>query len=294
MLGISIILGAVRMIGPAVASNLGAFIARTVGPYLPVSRVALSNLALAMPELDAAGRQQVMRGAWDNLGRTAAELPHLARLGRTASGPGWECMDDSVLSGLRTRTGPAILFSGHIANWEIGFPVAAVLGLDVSWFYRRASSPLVDTLLQQMRAEATGHAVPMFAKGTAGANAAFRHLRKGGLLGMLVDQKLNEGVAAPFFGQAAMTSTAMAHFALHFRCPVIPIHVVRLGPARFKVVCDRPMSLPDTGDRVADVYAMTLTMNETLERWIREQPQSWLWMHRRWPKPTTLSGAQAG
>ena len=293
MLAISAILGGTRMFGPVAASNLGGLIARTVGPHLPVSRVALSNLALAMPELGAAERRRVVRGAWDNLGRTVAELPHLARLGRTASGPGWECADDSAFSGLRSRTGPAILFSGHIANWEIGFPVAALLGLDVSWFYRRASSPLVDMLLQHMRADATGHVVPMFAKGAAGAKAALRHLRDGGLLGLLVDQKLNEGVSAPFFGQAAMTSTAMAHFALHFRCPVIPIHVIRLGPARFQVVCERPMALPDTGDRVADVYAMTLTMNQTLERWIREQPQSWLWMHRRWPKPATLAALPA-
>ena len=123
----------------------------------------------------------------------------------------------------------------------------------------------------------------MFAKGSAGAREAFAHLRRGGILGMLVDQKLNEGLAVPFFGRPAMTTPALAQFAIHFRCPVIPVHPVRLGPARFRVICEPPMALPDTNDRTADVYALTLAMNATLERWIREQPECWLWLHRRWP-----------
>ncbi len=283
-LAIRCCIAALRHLSPVAASNLGGWLARTVGPFLPASRVALHNLSFALPELSAAAHRRIMRGSWDNLGRTAAELPHLAKLRRTASGPGWECHDDATLRALGGRSGPAILFSGHLGNWEIGFPVAASLGLDVSWFYRRASNAQVDDAIQGMREDAVGHVVPMFAKGADGAKAALKHLRGGGLLGMLVDQKLNEGIAVPFFGQPAMTTPAVAQFALRFGCPVIPIHVVRLGPARFRVICDPPMDHPDTGDRMADVGTMTAAMNQTLEGWIRQQPECWLWLHRRWPK----------
>lgn len=278
----------VRLLGPVSASNLGGYVARLLGPRLPVSRVADANLRNALPELDAAARRRMIRGVWDNLGRTAAELPHLAALERTAQGPGWECSDDTELRALQVRGGPALLFSGHLANWEIGLPVAASLGLSVSWFYRAASNPLADRLIQALRRDAMGADVPMFPKGADGARAAFAHLRRGGLLGMLVDQKLNEGIAVPFFGRAAMTTSALAQFALRVRCPVIPIHPVRLGPARFRVICEPPLSLPDTGDRNADVHALTVAMNATLERWIREQPECWLWLHRRWPKEMDL------
>jgi KDO2-lipid IV(A) lauroyltransferase len=279
------VVAAMRRMGPVAASNLGGFVARHVGPWLPASRTALGNLAFAMPELTEPERRLMVRNVWDNLGRTVAELPHLGGLQRTVAGPGWECDDDSTLRDLVARAGPAILFSGHIANWEIGFPVAAALGLDVSWFYRRASSAVADQVIQGMRDEAAGHHVPMFAKGAEGAKAALKHLRGGGLLGMLVDQKLNEGIPVPFFGRMAMTTPSLAQFALHFECPVIPIRSVRLGPARFRVICDPPMYSPKTGDRAADVYAMMVTVNATLERWIREQPGCWLWLHRRWPKP---------
>jgi Kdo2-lipid IVA lauroyltransferase/acyltransferase len=273
-----------RALGPVAASNLGGRLAPAIGPWLPVSRVAAANLRHALPELDARARRRVLRGVWENLGRTVAEMPHIGALRRTADGPGWECEDDTELRALRERGGPAILFSGHLANWEIGLPVAASLGLAVSWFYRAASNPAADAAIQDMRREAIGAEVPMFAKGSAGAREAFAHLRRGGVLGMLVDQKLNEGLAVPFFGRPAMTTPALAQFALRFRCPVIPVYPERLGPARFRVICEPPLALPNTNDRTADVYALSLAMNVTLERWIRERPERWLWLHQRWPK----------
>ena len=277
-------IGLARAIGPVAASNLGGGITRMIGPQLPVSRVAEENLRRALPELDAPARRRVLRGVWENLGRTAAEMPHVGALQRTQQGPGWECDDDSVLRDLHARGGPAIFFSGHLANWEIGLPVAAALGLRVSWFYRAASNRLADAAIQGMRRRATGTAVPMFAKGATGAREAVAHLRRGGMLGMLMDQKLNEGLPVPFFGRPAMTTPALAQLALRFRCPVISIHPIRLGPARFRVECEAPLALPDSGDRAADVYALTLAVNATLERWIRKQPECWLWLHRRWPK----------
>jgi KDO2-lipid IV(A) lauroyltransferase len=220
---------------------IGGFAARHVGPRFPVSRVATENLRRAFPDLDAAGRRRVVEGVWDNLGRTAAELPHLPSLRRTTEGPGWECRDDRELQALQARGGPALLFSGHLANWEIGLPVAASLGLNVAWFYRPASNPVSDRVLQALRREAMGTNVPMFPKGAKGGRAALAHLRQGGPLGMLIDQKLNEGIAVPFFGRRAMTTVAPAQFALRLRCPVIPIRAVRLGPARFRVICEPPV-----------------------------------------------------
>src|SRR5690242_1875951 len=102
-------IGILRLLGPVSASNLGGYAARKLGPWLPVSRVADANLLNALPELDPAARRRVIRGMWDNLGRTAAELPHLAALERTAQGPGWECSDDTELRALQVSGGPALL-----------------------------------------------------------------------------------------------------------------------------------------------------------------------------------------
>ncbi len=116
-------------------------------------------------------------------------------------------------------------------------------------------------------------------------------LPQGGCLGVLVDQKLNDGVEARLFGLPVMTSPAVAALALRFRCPVIPGHVERIGPARFRLIADQPLVPPDTGDRHADILSMTQAMNDRLEHWIMERPQSWLWLHRRSSKRRPVRAA---
>lgn len=277
-------LRALRALGPVRASNLGGAVARSVGPMLPVSRVADANLRAAMPELDAAARRRIVRGVWDNLGRTLGELPHLADLRPSPSGPGWELVGAEALQPLLAQPGPAILFSGHIGNWEMLPVAAAAAGVPFHSMYRTIENREIDALLLDLRRRAMRYDVQMFAKGPNGAKQAMKHLMAGGRLGMLMDQKMNDGIEARFFGRPAMTAPALAVLALRLRCPVIPGWVQRLGPARFRVTCEAPLALPDTGDRNVDIGTLTQAMNDTLERWIRQRPEGWLWLHRRWPK----------
>ncbi len=267
------VLGLLRRLGPVAASNLGGGIARAIGPLLPVSRVAHDNLRRAMPHLDHAARRRIVRGVWDNLGRTVAEMPHLARLD-------WHLDDQGRIERLRAQGGPAIFFTGHIGNWELLPFAAAAQGVPLSIVYRAAKNPYVDALIAEIRGGNTTH----FPKGAKGARAAFGHLSRGGRLGLLMDQKLNDGIAVPFFGRPAMTAASAAAYALRFRCPLIPAVVRREGPARFRVMIEPPLDLPDTGDRHADIAAVTLALNQTLERWIADWPEGWLWLHRRWPQ----------
>ena len=273
-----------RQLGPVHASNLGGWLARNAGPSLAISATANKNLQQAFPHLDGGQRDQVIRSVWDNLGRTVAELPHLPQLVRTTTGAGWEVHGEEHLEAARSNRQRTLFFSGHFGNWEMVLPIAARLGLPVCGFYRAASNVRVDAIIQRLRSNALGPAVSMFAKGSQGARAALLHLQGGGSLGMLTDQKMNDGIDVPFLGRQAMTAPALAQLALRFAAPVIPVHVVRLGPARLRLVCEAPLTPVCTGDRKADVYALTLAMNQTLERWIRADPASWLWLHRRWPK----------
>lgn len=272
-----------RRLGPVRASELGGRVARGVGPLLPVSRVAERNLRQAIPELDAQARRRIIRGVWDNLGRTAAELPHLPGFARTAHGPGWEVVGEAHLAPFKAGA-QGLFVSGHLGNWELMLPIAARLGIVLPGIYRAASNPRIDALIGRIRHEAMG-GVPMFPKGARGARAALAHLRAGGSVALLFDQKMNNGIAVPFFGRPAMTAPALAQFALRFGAPILPVHIARIGPARFRMIVDPPITAIDTGDREADILATSAAMNATLERWIREAPASWLWLHRRWPKP---------
>ncbi|MFS3134050.1 lysophospholipid acyltransferase family protein [Gluconacetobacter sacchari] len=284
-----------RRLGPVGASNVGGAICRAIGPRLPVSRVADANLRLAMPELDAPARRAIIRAVWDNLGRTVGEFPHLPTLKENPpSGPGWDVVGAEHLAAQLARGGPVIFMSGHIGNWEMLPPAVGRHGLPFASFYRAAGNPLVDDMIRALREAAMkaatgdgatgGRALPMFAKGARGARGALAHLARGGRLGMLIDQKMNDGIEARLFGHPAMTAPALAAMALRYRCAVIPGYVERLGPARLRIHVEPPLHLPDSGDRQADILALTQAVNDRLERWVRARPGSWLWLHRRWPK----------
>ena len=199
-------------------------------------------------------------------------------------------VNDHLLHAQAARGGPAIFVSGHIGNWEMLPPAVARYGMAFSSVYRRAANLAVDEVILELRRQAMGEAVPMFPKGAKGARAAFAHMRRGGYLGMLTDQKMNDGIEARLFGLPAMTAPAAAALAVRFGCPVIPGRVQRVGPARFRLIVDEPL-LPRAGAHTqAAVAEMTQAINDRLERWITERPAEWLWVHRRFPKHVTAEG----
>jgi KDO2-lipid IV(A) lauroyltransferase len=267
------------------ASALGGAAARRVGPFLGISKRARINLRRAFPELSETEIGRIVAGMWDNLGRVAAEYPHLREIrvfdpsGRVET-HGFEHMDRAVAAGR-----PMIIFSGHIANWEIGALAAAQYGATVSCayrvtqIYRAPNNPLVERLISRFRDD-RGEYIP---KGAAAARRAFAALYRGEHLTMLADQKLNEGIPVPFFGRPAMTATALALLALRFDCDVLPARVERLPGARFRLTVYPPLPLPRSGDIDVDVAALTTAVTALLETWIREHPEGWLWVHRRWP-----------
>jgi KDO2-lipid IV(A) lauroyltransferase len=268
-----------------VASDLAGGLAAALGPLLPVSRVADANLRAAMPGLDAVERRRIVRGAWESLGRTAGEFPHVARIPhRSASGPGWEVQGEEVVADLAARGGPAIFFSGHIGNWEILPRAAAFHGMQTASLYRAADNAGVDEFIRHVREAGAGRPLLYFPKGAKGARQVLSHLKGGGFLAALVDQKMNDGVEARLFGLPAMTAPAVASLALHFRCPLVPAVCRRVAPARLRLIVEPPLALPHSNDRAQDVLALTQQVNDVLERWIRAEPPSWLWLHRRWPK----------
>ena len=261
------------------ASALGGALARRIGPSLAISERARRNLRRAFPGFQEIEIERIVTDMWDNLGRVAAEYPHLReirvfRAGGRVETHGFEHMDRAVAAGRRM-----IIFSGHIANWEIGLLAAVQYGISVAQIYRAANNPLVDRMITRFRGDA-GELIP---KGTVAARRAIAVLRRGAHLTMLADQKMNDGIAVPFFGRPAMTTSALASLALRFECDLLPARVERLGGARFRLTVFPPLPLLRSGDHHADVATLMARVNAILEDWVRDRPEQWFWLHRRWP-----------
>jgi KDO2-lipid IV(A) lauroyltransferase len=262
------------------ASGLGGFLARKIGPRLGLNKRARKNLSRAMPELSPDAIERIIAGMWDNLGRLVAEYPHLGAF-RVYDGDGRvEIVGAENIRAQAAGGKGAIFFSGHFGNWEVAPLAVTQAGLGAVEIYRPANNPLVDKLLNRARSVIGTELVP---KGTVAARRAIAALQEGRHIAMLVDQKMNDGIAVPFFGRDAMTAPALARLALRYDCAVIPVRVERVEGARLRITVEAPLALPRSGDNETDTLALMTSVNGVIERWVRERPEHWFWLHRRWP-----------
>ena len=272
--------GLLRILPVDAASAFGGWLARSIGPSTRADTVARRNLQRAFPDRTPPEIDGIVRNVWENFGRVTGEWPHLNRLYDTGFGGRVTITGAEHIERVRDAGGPAIVITGHHGNWELAGAVCAALGMPLTVIYRPAQNRWVNHLAIWARRRFTGGQLP---KGKEAAVGALAVLRNGGKLGVLIDQKLNEGVPVPFFGRDAMTSPVAARLATGFRCPVIAIRAERTAGVHYQVTIYRPLDLPDSGDRKRDQEILLLAMNRMLESWVRERPEQWFWVHRRWP-----------
>ncbi|MBI1246098.1 MAG: lauroyl acyltransferase [Alphaproteobacteria bacterium] len=272
--------GVLKVMPLDMASALGGFVARVLGPRIGLSNRARRNMRRFMPELGEAGIEKAVVEMWDNLGRLAAEYPHLDDIRIDGAAPRVEIVGHEHVRAAQAAGRPAIFYGAHLANWELGAMLTTRFGTPLHVIYREANNRYVEALFRSRRSRTAGGMIP---KGKKGARMAIDALRKGEWLGMLLDQKMNDGMPVPFFGVDAMTAPALATLALRFNCAVLGARLERLGGARFRIEIQPPLELPNSGDRTVDQFAIMRTVNAEIERWVRARPGQWLWLHRRWP-----------
>jgi KDO2-lipid IV(A) lauroyltransferase len=278
-LGFDLFIGVVRLLGVEGASAFGGWLGRTVGPLSGAHKVATRNLKLAFPEKDAAWHARMLRAQWEGLGRSFAEFPLMDKIlpstGRV------EVVNQERLFQIAAEKVPVVFVSGHLSNWEV-MPAAIVdSGVTCEMTYRAANNPYVD---ERIKASRFRYGVRLFApKGGDGARELLEGMKQGKSVALMNDQKFNSGVEAPFFGHPARTAPGPSRLAIRFGTVLQPMSVQRIKGARFRAVVHDPIVLPNTGDRTADIEAGVKLVNAFMEDRIRERPEEWFWVHRRWP-----------
>jgi len=277
-------MGIFKLLGIDAASALGGFIGRHIFYRVkPVADRARENLKAAYPEMPRAEMESIIREMFDNLGRTVAEYPHLGKLKVTGPNPRLEIAGKEHAEGAIAAGKGLMFISGHFANWEAMPVTATELGYEGALVYRPPNNPYVDRYISRMRASA-GPKIQI-SKGAQGTRKIFTTLRRGQAILMLVDQKTEQGVAAPFFGRDAMTTPAPAALALKLGAALLPTSNERLNGARFRMNIRPQIEFTPSGDHEADIVALTAKINAAVEDCVRARPSQWLWIHRRWTTP---------
>jgi KDO2-lipid IV(A) lauroyltransferase len=259
---------------------------RRIGPWLPEHRLGRANLRAAFPQKSTGEIEEMLAGVWDNLGRVAAEFPHLDRMwdydranpmaGRAESTP----KTDELFDRMRDDGKPALVFAAHLANWEQPALAAHGGGLDFAVLFRRPNLSAISDAIIELRAGTMG---TLIAGG--GPDAPFRlarALEEGKHVAILVDQHYGKGVDVTFFGRTCKANPLLARLARHFDCPIHGTRAIRLPDHRFHVEMTEPLDVPRDAQGKVDVQGTMQLITSIIEGWIREHPEQWLWLHRRW------------
>ena len=278
-----LLLRGVRRLDRVKVSNFAARLMRNVGPLLPEHRIGRANLKAAYSEKSDAEIEAILRGVWDNLGRVTVEFAHIDRL---SEGDPWHrtFIDYDAGSierflGLREDGKPALVFAAHLGNWELPALISAADGLETSVLYRRPNLGAVADAILALRAGQMGELVPtsMFAPiQLARALDAGRHVA------MLVDQHYGKGVEVEFFGRRCLANPLMAVLAREAECTIHGTRVIRIENGRFRAEVTEPIAPARDAAGKIDVRGTMQAITSVIEGWVREYPDQWLWLHRRW------------
>lgn len=244
-------------------------------------RVAYLNLQMAMPHTSARERRRIVLGVFMNLARLLVEFSQFPKITR-------ENIRDYVhLEGFENyakaqAAGKGVVFiTGHFGAWELAPFASALLGFPLMFVVRPIDNSRVDQLVMSYRLRSGNVGVE---KKDAMISLA-RRLHENGIVGILIDQNASreEGVFVDFLGIPASTTTGVARLAMRMGSAVLPGFLVwdrKLGKHRLCV--GTPIPMDNTGNREADIEINTRRINQVLEERVRQHPDQWLWVHRRW------------
>lgn len=259
------------------ASAIGGFLGRLCLPFFRL-KVTRQNLAQAIHGLDSSLEKSIIRKFHDNYGRNFAEYFFLDRLAQEPE-LNITIKNPEILELIHQNEQPKIVITAHYGNWEIALWALNNVGFPLNPIYRKVNNPYINKLILDLRSSFADHQIK---KGPNAGKESLRILRQKKNLVLLVDQKMQEGLAVPLFGKEAMTPNGAIKLALFSNAQIIPGRIVRKKGINFDLFLEPPLEYQKDSPTVE--RDTLLKINQILERWIIEHPEQWFWFHHRWEK----------
>jgi KDO2-lipid IV(A) lauroyltransferase len=274
-----------RYFDPIKTANLFGRILRAIGPLTREQKIGRANLTAAFPEKSREEIETILTGVWDNLGRLGAEFAHLDHVWQHDPAHPEDSRIEipprthELFAQLRLDGKPALIFASHLGNWELPAVAAVAHGLDATILFRRPNSQSANRIIEELRAVKMGTLIP------AGRDAPLRlaeALQNGQHVAMLVDQYLTNGVEVTFFGRKTKANPMLARLLRQVDCPIHGVRIIRLPGHRFRAELSEEVQPVRDASGQIDIQGTTQAVASVVEGWIREYPDQWLWLHRRW------------
>jgi len=266
-----------KIIGLNNASRLGGFIAVLIGPLFRSKKITKKNIEIALGNIDENLKKNIIDDMWFNIGRTISEYIFLKKFRKLNY---VKINGSNYLEQIKKEGKPVIFYSGHFANFELMKMELDKSGIKFAALHRPLNNFFLESIKHNLRLKyVCKNYIP---KSRLAIREVINKINSGYSLAIMVDQRLGEGQAIPFFSQPAKTTVLPAQLALKFNCKLVPIHLQRKNGVNFEMTVYEPYEIQKTADDKKDVYNITLKINQTIEKMILKNPNQWLWSHDRW------------
>jgi KDO2-lipid IV(A) lauroyltransferase len=274
--------GALKALPLRSAASLGVCLGSITAAADRINRpVAMCNLEIAFPLWTASQRLATLKAMYRNWGRMAAEWCHLDELtpDNISSFAHYEGMENWK-HGLELSAGRGgFLFTGHFGNFELLILAHSLFGHPFSIVHRPLRNSLLDAVAFQLRTSAGNHLIPR--KGAAKEITSI--VRQGGVVGLMIDLDVRRGVFVDFFSLKACTTDSLARFAITTGTPAVPVFIVRQDETlHHRIEVLPPLDIVREGDHEEALRETTQRATRVVEDMIRQHPDHWNWIHRRW------------
>jgi KDO2-lipid IV(A) lauroyltransferase len=265
-----------------VARGIGTLIGRIALLLTPrLTGVGDLNLRLAFPQKRPAERRQILRKLYRNLGWLLAEFCQMPRYTQemTRSFIRYDGLDHYLAA--RNEGKGVLILTGHLGAWELSSFYHSLMGYPMSIVIRRLDNPLVDNLVNHIRCL---HGNQVLHKDDF-ARSLLASMRRGETVGILMDTNMTppQGSFVDFFGHSACTGSGLARVAIKTGARVLPGFLLWDETAgQYILRFGAPLPVAASGDVEADALANTALFTKVIEDYIRQYPDQWLWVHRRW------------
>ncbi len=276
------IVGAIGLFPLAASIKIGESFAKIPYKFLKRLRfIGRRNLELALPELSGQEHERILRGVFASFGRQLGFISHLDRITPEKLGEVIEVEGLKYCEKARAAGRGTIIFTAHFGGWELSHSIIAALNYPMNIVVRRIDNPKIENLVGNLRSRFGSRTIDK----KESAKAMLRVLQKNEFLGILVDLNAqeHEGVFVDFFGVPASTTMGVAKLVLRTKSVVLPgFPVWQKEKQRYVLKICEPIELPDTGNAEENIKILTQRMTAKVEKFVRQYPDQWLWVHKRW------------
>ena len=265
-----------KILGFKLASNIGGYIGKKIGPLFRSKQTILTNIKNALPSTNKADLELIIQSMWENYGRILAEYVFLKDFRKEKLNDYLEIEGKEHLNKVRDSNEQVVFISGHFNNFELMAMQIEKSGINLAAIYRPLNNIFLNKIMEKIRTKYI--CKNQIKKGRRGTRELLKSFNNKNSIALMIDQRVSEGEKSNFFGQDAFTTTIPAQLVKKFGCKIVPIHIERYNNFYFKMKVEEPINY----NKDSTIDEITLSLNKLLENMILKNPSQWIWSHDRW------------